>query len=66
MTDQLNINSLSNKFESLKVIISSILDISLDTSFGVKPKKGNREQYQGKHGKYQKKLGKQWVKHEET
>ena len=27
--DHLNVNSLSNKFESLKLIISSIFDISL-------------------------------------
>ena len=30
----------------------------------VRPKIGNREKHQGKHGKYSKKLGKQ-VKHEE-
>ena len=32
----------------------------------VRPKIGNREKQQGKHGKYPKKLGKQWVKHEQT
>ena len=32
----------------------------------VRPKIGNREKYQGKHGKYSKKLGKHYMKHEET
>ena len=30
----------------------------------VRPKIGNREKHQGKHGKYPKKLGKHLVKHE--
>ena len=34
--------------------------------FDVKPKIGNREKHQRKHGKYPNKLGKQQVKHEET
>ena len=32
----------------------------------VRPKIENREKHQGKHGKYSKKLQKQWVKHEEA
>ena len=32
----------------------------------VRPKIGIREKHQGNHGKYSKKLGKKYVKHEET